>query len=730
MKFPWIKRNDLIIQPHDTGGWLIKDPVSLQYTLLSSVEFGLFQRMDGETDTAALLPSGDKTQYTIEDLESFLTHLVKRQLLYRPDGGHSGRPSETAAPKASPITWMTRLLSWYVPLGNPQNMLRSLEWLSAIAMNPKFIRLSGATFVIAFMVLALNFGRITTAIDELATEFTTGTAVSMLLIIVVVKLIHELGHALSAQHFGADCHEAGILFLFLTPMPFTNVTDSWKLPVHQRMIVTGAGMMAELLIASVCLILWSIAADGMTRTLLLQTALVCSVNTLLFNGNPLLRFDGYFLLSDFLRLPNLSSRSFDTLRNRIVSFVTARRVSQNEKQVDDRETTLLTYAILAIGYRVVLAFSILEAIHFLCSSNELEMLGSVLKLLTIGMLLGVPLLKAALAFATVSPLKSVSEANHNVQKESRRMWKKALARTTVLITALAFVCFVPLPSRIVELATVTPSEHRIFAETSGRLELENSSNGDDRSDTAWRLTAPESQIAIHNLQAELELAELQLRIANRTQRSEPETSLQELVKTANSARQRLEEAQQAIRKQSQPIKSPPRHLIASRYFREDRNGSFDEDWSGQPLSSTNLGAWIERGTTLGYVQRDDRATITVWVPQQVVQNIHPGQEAKFRLSAGQAIAWNAIVETVSRFPVEILPLNVAMTGEVSGEFNDDGFRPDDVYFAVTIRLEGKDDGISLPVNGVGLASIQRDDRSIAARFYEYLRRTFLLTNEL
>ena len=131
----------------------------------------------------------------------------------------------------------------------------------------------------------------------------------MLIVFVSVKAAHEAGHALTARYFNAECSECGVMLLMFTPVLYTNVSDSWTLPRRQRMCVTAAGIAVEIVIAAVCTIAWWFALPGTIKAILLNTMVICSVNTLLFNGNPLLRFDGYFLLSDYVRIPNLAQQS-------------------------------------------------------------------------------------------------------------------------------------------------------------------------------------------------------------------------------------------------------------------------------------------------------------------------------------------------------------------------------------------------------------------------------------
>ncbi len=725
MNFPWRKRNDLIIQPHDTGGWLIKDPVSLQYTLLSSLEYQVFQKLDGLTDLRTIFTTRSGQTLTPQDVESFISHLIKRQLLFRPSGGDAERFSGIQSRTTSTFAWLSRLLSWYVPLGNPRSTLARLQWMNRIVFHTRFVQLSFVLFVAALFVFSLNANRLIFDLKQLATSITASSAVLIFVILVAVKLAHELGHALSAQHFKADCHEAGILFLFLTPVPFTNVTDSWKLPVAQRMIVTAAGIIVELWIACLCIVLWSLAADGLTKSLLLQTALICSVNTVFFNGNPLLKFDGYFLLSDFLRIPNLAARSAERLRSLSASFLSGRPVVSVHDQ--EHAKTLISYAVLACAYRLLITFSILEAIHFVCSSYELNVLGWLLKILTTTMLIGIPVIKFMMALISEPPNDATAETGLPTSHVLTTFRGKGFLRTSILLAIISVICFVPIPSREISVATVTPVEQRIFAGVSGRLTMDSFPTGESIPPHSWRLTRVESDLTLHNLKAEGKLATLQRQIAQRTKRTEAGPSIQELQEACESAEVRLADFQRTLAKQSQPIRDPDANIIRVRTFRQDDKGAFDEDWSGQPLSAQNLGAWIQQGTTLAYLKSDQPELVTAWVSQSAIQRMKIGQSASFRLSAGDAIIKAATVKSIARFPTKNLPINVANLGHLPGTFTEVGFQPDDTFYAVTLQLLPNKSDNRLPLNGVGYASVEVAHRSFASRFYDYLRRTFLFT---
>lgn len=137
-----------------------------------------------------------------------------------------------------------------------------------------------------------------------------------------IKGVHEAAHALAMRRWGITPRRAGITLLLLTPVPFVDAsaTDALRQP-HRRAVVSAAGILAELAVASLALLLWSLVEPGLVRDLALSAVLIGTVSTLLVNGNPLLRLDGYYVLSDLLDLRNLAPRSarwWQTLARRVL----------------------------------------------------------------------------------------------------------------------------------------------------------------------------------------------------------------------------------------------------------------------------------------------------------------------------------------------------------------------------------------------------------------------------
>ena len=136
------------------------------------------------------------------------------------------------------------------------------------------------------------------------------------------KVLHEFGHGLACKRFGGECHEMGVMLLVVTPCLYCNVSDAWMIPSKWRRAAIGAaGMYVELILASLATFLWWFSEPGLVNHLCLNVMFVCSVSTLLFNANPLMRFDGYYILADLLEIPNLRQKSAAVIQRKLGAWL-------------------------------------------------------------------------------------------------------------------------------------------------------------------------------------------------------------------------------------------------------------------------------------------------------------------------------------------------------------------------------------------------------------------------
>ena len=184
-------------------------------------------------------------------------------------------------------------------------------------------------------------------------------------VFVFVKAIHELGHAFSCRRFGGECHELGIMFLVFIPTPYVDASSAWSFPNKwHRIFVGAAGMIVELFFASLCAFVWiSVEPSSLVGRLTFNAMLVASVTTVIFNANPLLRYDGYYILSDFLEIPNLRQKSSEYSLGLIKRHLFGVKLQQPLPPPLQR-FWLLTYAIASGIYRTLVGITIILLVAF------------------------------------------------------------------------------------------------------------------------------------------------------------------------------------------------------------------------------------------------------------------------------------------------------------------------------------------------------------------------------
>jgi putative peptide zinc metalloprotease protein len=250
-------------------------------------------------------------------------------------------------------------LTWKIPLGDPDKFL---NWLLPLA------RLLASPLMGVIWLLVVGFG-VLTAVQHWP-ELTNGQldhllSPSNLLLLwftyPLLKVVHELGHGLFTKVWGGEVHEWGLVFILGTPLPYVDATAATGFATKsRRLMVSAAGMAVELFIAALALLLWLQVEDGLLRDLLFNLMVIGSVSTLFFNGNPLMRFDGYHLLSDAWDMPNLAARANQQLGysvNRYLYGVTGLTAPASSR----REGIFLSgYALAAFVYRLTVLVAIIH----------------------------------------------------------------------------------------------------------------------------------------------------------------------------------------------------------------------------------------------------------------------------------------------------------------------------------------------------------------------------------
>ena len=269
----------------------------------------------------------------------------------------------------------------------------------------------------------------------------------------LVKTVHECAHGLAVKAFGGHVREIGLMFMVLTPVPYVDATSSYRFPSKwARALVAAAGIMAELALGAVALFVWLMAEPGLVTAIAFNVILIAGVSTVLINGNPLMRYDGYFIACDLLETPNLGQRASQYWTYLLDRYLLGARDAQPPLQVSGERALLVVYGAVSPTYRILITFGLIWFV-----ASEYLFVGAVMAVLALWSTVAVPAWKAWRHVAQGASLA--------------RRREPAMRRSLVALLCVAgFVGLVPLPFHSVHQAVVwVPDEAIVRAASSGRV---------------------------------------------------------------------------------------------------------------------------------------------------------------------------------------------------------------------------------------------------------------------
>jgi len=288
-----------------------------------------------------------------EDVLQLLTQLHFANLLYFEMPADSAKLFERYR-KRRQREIQSKLLGimfFRLPLLDPEYFLRRLMPFLKMVISP-----IGA---ILWLVVVIAAGKqvvdhFDAAMDQIQGILAPDNLLLMYVGLVVIKSLHEFGHAMVCKRFGGEVHTMGVMLLVFTPLPYMDATSSWSFRSRwHRALVGGAGMITEIFVAALATFVWARTGPGTLHSLAYNMMFIASVSTVVFNGNPLLRFDGYYILSDLLDIPNLYTRAMRYLRHLVERYAFGYKDSYSPAQTYREAFWLSTFGVMSSIYRVV-----------------------------------------------------------------------------------------------------------------------------------------------------------------------------------------------------------------------------------------------------------------------------------------------------------------------------------------------------------------------------------------
>ncbi len=324
-------RRDLVISRQTYEGrsyYVAKDPISLQYFRMTAEDYFLATLFDGQRNFGQIREEYARRHphvrldYSAAELNErvlrFANDLALMQLL----SVHSSRlknryeaAKKLKASKGGLYNLANQIFFFRFSLFDPDQlfgrMARPLGWI--------WTRTTLWVSVMLIALAAVVFVRNAHSLDQaLANLFQWENLALMWVTTILVKAVHELGHGLTCKHFGGEVHQVGCMSMVFTPYFFVNVSDAWTMPDRRhRILISAAGIYVELIFAAFATFLWAIVQPGWLQNFLFNLIIITSVSTVFFNANPLMRFDGYYILTDLIEVPNLQGKARALIQHQV-----------------------------------------------------------------------------------------------------------------------------------------------------------------------------------------------------------------------------------------------------------------------------------------------------------------------------------------------------------------------------------------------------------------------------
>ncbi|MDB4766378.1 HlyD family efflux transporter periplasmic adaptor subunit [bacterium] len=643
-----LRRNDLEVvcrsEPDeiDRSEWVVKDPIQLNYFFLDQFQHWLFERLDGITSLTQTQKDFEQTfspaKISDSQLLTFCMRLSRDGLLCENLSGEQLRERELQKKKFNLLRLPASLLSIRLPGVNANAIISVAEHIGSWVFSPLTVALASVWLLFTIIFGVQVFDDIVLALPTMS-SIGARDIVLFLVCVSVVKIVHELAHAVCCRRMGATCREIGVMFLVFSPCLYCNVTDSWMLKSKwKRIAISAAGIYVELLIASVSLMLWCYAATPFLRSLFLNLFIICSVSTLLINGNPLMRYDGYFILSDWVGIPNLSQQSKKTAWNFFsrILFIDPQRV----EILQNTSTTifLIGYYLASLVYRILILSFIFFALHSILEPVGLE---------NIAVSAGVIYLLTLFLGFVLSMIPFIQGKN----RQAKKNWLGICVALLLIGLVGFFVASIKVPHVVDSQAVIEFEEIALCsAQTSGVLQWAATDGTEvQQGDVVARLSRFDSDLKRTELLGQIEMAKLRIKNLETQSTSDPKTRIS--IPSAQAELDSLEKQMKMLGLELEQLKivAPTSGVVieALRVADTEANPMKLASWDGSLIDPVNQGCTVNEGETVCLVGNLNQWKAHLLIEERKMDLIAIGHPVEIRTSTQRTRTYNGSIKSIS-----------------------------------------------------------------------------------
>lgn len=681
-----MKRSDLQVAAMSSrpeAPVVVKDPLCARYFHLPRLQFCVLESLNGFSSLQQIRlqvqASGLASNVTTSDIHRMILDLAGKHLIWSQRTGLSRHKNVRSDSGVWQACWgiLTNPFFIRLPGLHPGQLLKRTARHCGWIYSTPAVAVSLAFIAVSWLFCLMHLDQFLTELPFVSQPLTPGSLLTLWIVVAGLKIVHEISHGLACEHFGAECQSIGLAFLFFSPCLYCDVTDAWMLPKKwSRIAVSLAGVYVELMISALCLWLWWFSAVGTFHEICLQVFLAGSAATVLLNANPLMRFDGYYVLADLLQIPNLYQHSRQAIKRMAGSYMLGiRQPIDSVASRHDSTLILLGYGLASIAYQTPMLVGLVCVIY-----QTLE---------TIGL---TPILIAYLA-STLSrsgyqSLKWVTEMIQR-QKSTRHVIFRSFASASLVALALVGIWNCPLSGSITVPLVVEPQFAQTeYVETPGIVRSLFVREGDhvEQGDVLAELEDKDLDRRIVSLEGLLQSHQTDLKLSGAI--SDPD--LMVVARTAIESCQTQIELARHEKDRLQLRASISGKVISTRDSRLSRDRP-DSDATARrtaSLDSCLIGSYLPKRTSLCEIAPGPQWQAVAWIDQKNRQYVSIDQPIQARLDAYSGIPVRGKVVTLAAANQTQIPAVVSnkFGGQITTVAAAAGEKPSDPIYAATLQL--------------------------------------------
>jgi putative peptide zinc metalloprotease protein len=709
--------------------WVVKEPIGSRYFRFQEEEYAILKMVNGEKSIEEIKQNFEKQfppqKVTLNELHSFLGQLHQSGLIVAavPNQGTELLKRRKKRKRSERLQLFTNVLSIRFKGVDPDRLLTFLLPFVRWFFNPVCLIFCLLLCLSAASLVLIHFDTFRSKLPEFYAFFSPLNLLLMSVILGATKVLHEFGHGLTAKYFNGECHKMGLMFLVLTPCLYVDVSDSWLLPNKwHRMAIGVAGVCVELVLASICTFFWWYSEPGLLNNLALNVMFVSSISTIVFNMNPLLRYDGYYVLADYLEIPNLRQKATKILASKCSEWFLGLEKQEDPFLPNRNQILFALFSVASFCYRWIVLASILLFLFKVFEPYGLKIIGQCIAAMSIISLFVMPGYKVFRFFRVPGRIYKVKKVRFYLS-------------LSALFAVIAFLIFFPLPYTVIApvITDLNPSHsHHVYVPNiQGGCQLKeiNVVPGQEvhKGDLLARMENYNLRFEIVDYQGRCKVLEREIETIDRLK------SIDSMAALDLGPKQKSLETSRSILLEKERnwtdllLKAPQDGIVVSpqwKPFREEPNEQLST-WWGSPLEKENLNATFEAGTVFCSIGNPKFIEAVLVVNQNKRDFLSVGQRVELKLNEYPDRVFEGQITQIEEQSLDTVEVQLSTRagGEVPTTTRQDGLEePQNASYRVRMPLDNPD--LSIAVGMTGAAKVHVAPQTLGMRARRFFNETF------